>query len=545
LRIVIDGLPVQGDNSLSIVAEHLLAGWSELHGEDEIHIVIRNDAQIAIPNDVTAHRVEFGRVPFISRLYSQSVIVPRLCRQLDADILLGVLPATTVTPMKRPRAIIVYDMRYKLRPDQFSAKSLLLRRVSYGIGFREADALICLSDRTRNDLLALYPHLRRKQVRAAHLGADHVDSWPARRPDEDYDIAFGHFNNKNVDLVLDAWAMMCAGGQATMPLRLLGLSASDRGPVEARIEQLGLGELVTTFHWLPIEQFREQFASSSLVVFPSDFEGFGLPVVEAMRLGIPVVITPDPALLEVTAGYATVMDGFGPEALVQAVAAAGRISADKVDGARRHAQGFTWSNFALQVRQLLVETAATQRRPARVRPVPLGVQPASGALALDGVVVPLAPRLAHRGRSRSTRWAGAAAIAVAGATAVSAVSYALVGSHPSSAHHPAVVSGTPVAASAASGSGRAPATASGPQSSTPGTQAPTQAATGSTGNGSNGSSPLPTVTVPTVTGPTVTVPPVTVPTVTVPRCSTATTIPTTVVTIPCGITVSPALCGCP
>jgi glycosyltransferase involved in cell wall biosynthesis len=359
MRIVIDGLPVQGDNSLSIVAEHLLAGWSELHGVDEIHVVIRSDAQIAIPDEVIVHRVDFGRVPFISRLYSQSVIVPRLCRRLDADILLGVLPATTVTPMKRPRVVIVYDMRYKLRPDQFSAKSLLLRRVSYGIGFRQADALICLSERTRNDLLELYPRLRHKQVRAAHLGADHVDSWPVRRPDEDYAIAFGHFNNKNVDLVLDAWAMMRAWGHAVMPLRLLGLSASGRARVEARIDQLGLGELVSTFHWLPIEQFREQFASSSLVVFPSDFEGFGLPVVEAMRLGIPVVITPDLALLEVTAGYVTVMDGFGPEALVQAVSSACRSSADKVDAARRHALGFTWSNFALQVRTLLAETAAT------------------------------------------------------------------------------------------------------------------------------------------------------------------------------------------
>jgi glycosyltransferase involved in cell wall biosynthesis len=542
MRIVIDGLPVHGDNSLSIVAERLLAGWSELHGVDEIHIVIRSDAQIAIPDEVIVHRVDFGRVPFISRLYSQSVLVPRLCRQFGADILLGVLPATTVTPMKRrPRAVIVYDLRYKLRPDQFSAKALLLRRVSYGIGFRQADALICLSERTRNDLLTLFPHLRRRLVRAAHLGADHVDSWPVCRPVEDYAIAFGHFNNKNVDLVLDAWAMMRAERRVALPLRLLGLSASARAGVEARIDQLGLRGLVTTFHWLPIEQFREQFASSSLVVFPSDFEGFGLPVVEAMRLGIPVVITPDPALLEVTAGYATVMEGIGPEALVQAVASARRNSAAMVDEARRHAQGFTWSNFASHVRELLAETVAAQRRPAPVQPGAVAVQPASGSLLLDGVVVPLAPPPRRPGRSRPTRWAAAAAMAVVGATAVSAVSFALVSSHPSATRHPAVVPGTSATTGVPSRSGRAPVTVPGAPSPTSGTQAQTHAASGSTGNAS---SPLPRVTGPTVTLPRVTVPTVILPTTTVPPCVT-TTIPTTVVTIPCGITISPALCPCP
>ena len=117
--------------------------------------------------------------------------------------------------------------------------------------------------------------------------------------------------------MLAAWKELLerAGPEEVLALRVVGVPGSERAGHEERIETLGLKSVVTVQPWLSKETFQEQFASSSLVVFPSDFEGFGLPAVEAMRLGIPLVITPEPALLEVTAGHATVIEGHGPSAL--------------------------------------------------------------------------------------------------------------------------------------------------------------------------------------------------------------------------------------
>lgn len=525
MRIVIDGLPVRGTNSLSIVVEHLLEGWDTLAGTDEVHLVVRAGAGIEAPESVIVHEVRFGRLAFLSRLRAQSFFLPRLCRSVAADVMLGVIPATTVTPLRCPKTVIAWDFRYRLLPGQFSRKSRLLRRVSYAIGFRQAKGVACISDRTRQDLLSFHPRLARVPVRVAHLGADHVDTWPVRPKEQPYAIAFGHFPNKNVDLTLAAWQELCetTEHETMLALRVVGVPGSERARVEQRIKTLGLSDAVKVQPWLAKDSFQEEFASSSLVVFPSDFEGFGLPAVEAMRLGIPLVITPEPALVEVTAGHATVIEGEGPSALARAVTSARRTTPEAVAAARQHAAGFTWSHFAADVRTTLLEVTepAPQRQPVWAR--------------------------------ARIRLAGIVAAATLGLTGVAAAAYALnVPSHAAPAAHPAATTTTgsgPLApgTTGSTGSASSPGTSSRGSAST-GAAPGSPGSGGSNGtNGSGGGQPanlvvpelptLPTVTTPGVTVPTVPTVPTTVPTVTVPgsTCTTTTAVGPTVVSVPCRV----------
>jgi glycosyltransferase involved in cell wall biosynthesis len=112
-------------------------------------------------------------------------------------------------------------------------------------------------------------------------------SWPATPVETPYAVAFGRYLHKNVALLLDAWAILYRRGGPLLPLALLGVSGAQRTVVDELIAQRGLTDVVRVSPWLPIEEFRGVFASSSLVVFPSELEGFGLPAAEAMRRGIP------------------------------------------------------------------------------------------------------------------------------------------------------------------------------------------------------------------------------------------------------------------
>ena len=293
--------------------------------------------------------------------------MPALCRRLGADALLGVTPATTMAPLPCPRVIIALDIRHELRPQQFSLRRRLLRRISYGIGYRQADAIVCISQRTHDDLLAAHPFLRSRRVTVAQLGADHVLTWPPRRPGPEYALAFGQWGNKNVDVVLDAWAILRSRSEAT-PLVVVGLPAEGQAAVEAGAAARGIGDLVTVRPWLSPLEFQQQFTSASLVVLPSDFEGFGLPAVEAMRLGIPVVVTPDPALLEVTGGLATVMDGWDAASLARAVPQARQTSDQDLEAGVEHAATFTWQRTATNVREALVDTASGRDSAIRSQP---------------------------------------------------------------------------------------------------------------------------------------------------------------------------------
>ncbi len=346
VRVVVNAVPARG-TSLGVVTENLLRGWFDLGLDDELHLVVRSGVSLEVPDAVRIHPVAGSRVG------AMDFRVPALCRRLGADAMLGVTPATTVAPLPCPRAIIALDIRHEVRPQQFTARRRLLRRVSYGIGYHQADAIVCISRRTHDDLLTAHPFLRTRRVTVAPLGADHVLAWPA--PGQDgpgYALAFGQWMNKNVDLVLDAWAILHSSGQA-LPLVVVGLSAEARAAVSGRAAARGISDLVTLRPWLDDHEFQQQFTSAALVVFPSDYEGFGLPAVEAMRLGIPVVVTPDPALLEVTGGLATVMDGWGAPALARAVPAARQTGAQQLQAGVERASTFTWERTAKDVRSAL------------------------------------------------------------------------------------------------------------------------------------------------------------------------------------------------
>jgi glycosyltransferase involved in cell wall biosynthesis len=241
-----------------------------------------------------------------------------------------------------------------MRPHQFSYRTRVLRGVSYGLGYRRADAIVTISHRTREDLLRVHPWLRRQTVTVAQLGADHVLQWPhAEAGGPPYALAFGQWGNKNVGLVLDAWAVLRDREEEPLPLVIVGLPEADRARVQADVAARGLSDVVTVQGWLDAGAFQRRFTGASLVVFPSDYEGFGLPALEAMRLGIPVVVTPDPALFEVTGGLATVMDGWDAAALARAVPVARRLSAEDLERGVKHAAEFTWRRTAADVRATL------------------------------------------------------------------------------------------------------------------------------------------------------------------------------------------------
>lgn len=346
VRVVVNAVPARG-TSLGVVTENLLRGWVDLGLDDELHLVVRSGVSLGVPDGVRIHPVGG------SRIGAMDIAVPALCRRLGADAMLGVTPATTVAPLPCPRAIIALDIRHEIRPHQFTARRRLLRRVSYGVGYRQADAIVCISQRTHDDLLTAHPFLRRRRVTVAPLGADHVLSWPPPvRDGPGYALAFGQWMNKNVDLVLDAWAILRSSGQV-LPLVVVGLSAQARAAVSGRAAARGISDLVVLRPWLDDHEFQQQFASASLVVFPSDYEGFGLPAVEAMRLGIPVVVTPDPALLEVAGGLATVMDGWDAPALARAVPVACRTDAQQLQAGVERASTFRWERTARDVRSAL------------------------------------------------------------------------------------------------------------------------------------------------------------------------------------------------
>ncbi len=343
MNVVVDGLPVRG-GSLAVSAENLLRGWHELDSGDEIHLLLGPDARIDVPPGFHVQHVDLGAANPASRLWHQSVAIRKVCVDVGADVMLGMLPSTAVGPLPCPRVIIAHDLRHELRKHQFSRRFRIIRGVSYGIGFRQADGIACISSGTRDDLLASRKWLDPDRVRVALWGADHVASWSKAPERGDYAIAFGQYGVK-------------------LPLTIVGLRPARLDTARALVEKWDLGDAVTLQGWLPDEEFQAAFSAARLVVFPSDFEGFGMPALEAMRLGIPLVITPERTLLQVTGGFATVTTGWGADEIADAVEATlPQLNQPPNSAAVDWAATFTWRRAAEQVRGLLADIVRASGR---------------------------------------------------------------------------------------------------------------------------------------------------------------------------------------
>jgi glycosyltransferase involved in cell wall biosynthesis len=383
VRVVIDAMCAEYGGIRTYV-EHLLLGWADAHPEDEVHVALRAGSTLATPG-LTRHEYAVGRPDALSRPWIQATAMHRMIRSVSPDVVLATAPTTDVRRVDAAVAVVILDLRAEILPHQFSRGRRLLRKVSYERAYSLADGFLSISQRSLDDLHRLHPATAAKPGTVAYLGGDHARAWAdpaemsglARRDVTDGQrsaastekqpaIAFAHHTNKNPQLVIDAWALLRARGVDVPPLTFLGVSGELRPGLTASIENHGLVDQITLSKFLPDEEFQRTFANASMVVFPSDFEGFGLPVVEAQTLRKPLVIAPDAGLVEVAGGHAAVTTDWTSEALADAITSARQTSDEQLDAAEKWAGEFTWSRCIEVTHAALTDlVAARATRKAR------------------------------------------------------------------------------------------------------------------------------------------------------------------------------------
>jgi glycosyltransferase involved in cell wall biosynthesis len=222
-----------------------------------------------------------------------------------------------------------------------------------------ADHVVCVSQFTRTRLLAFHPKLDPARVSFVHNGVDHVRPVPLDPVSEAWLRSLGLPERwvlyagaldarKNVGLLLDALEEL---GPATAPaLVLAGQRWFGAGPVERQIGALrARGFDIRPLGYLTEPVLWAVMARAPLFVFPSRDEGFGLPPLEAMSLGTPVIISDASALPEVCGPAAVQVPVGDATALAMQIANLlddPRQRAQLSEAGRTHARPFTWNRVA-------------------------------------------------------------------------------------------------------------------------------------------------------------------------------------------------------
>jgi len=210
--------------------------------------------------------------------------------------------------------------------------------------FKHADLIVSISESSRQDVMRFY-QVPGEKIKVLHLGINEFFDVPAQplpahsgRP---YLLYVGsRAAYKNFDLLLHAFEQ---GMLSEFDLRVVG----GEGPLESGKKLGGQSSL----YWERADdiRLRELYWDAQALVYPSTYEGFGLPPLEALASGCPVVAGDTPALCEVLAGHAEFFCCDDQSDLLAAVGRAVSWSESRRRQSYLHARGFSWQRTAARM----------------------------------------------------------------------------------------------------------------------------------------------------------------------------------------------------
>ena len=295
----------------------------------------------------------------------EQVHVPRLARDLDVLF----CPSYTA-PLRRPCPMVVatLDMLQVTRPADFPRSARLLRGPLYRLSARRADAIVTLAEATVPAIVEHYG-VDRGRVHAIPLAADPRFTAAADASDAE---AMARYHLEAVPFVLFVGKLT---PRRHIPELLAGFGrAVERGfpsthlvlagPDSHGLGAAAAGARVHVLGHVPDADLPALYRRAQLVAYLSEDEGFGLPIVEAMRSGAPVLTLDRPVLREVAGPAAHYLAEATPDAIAAALvalfASAERRDALRAAGLARAAH-FDWHRTAAQTLDVLVHAAGSRR----------------------------------------------------------------------------------------------------------------------------------------------------------------------------------------
>jgi glycosyltransferase involved in cell wall biosynthesis len=231
------------------------------------------------------------------------------------------------------RSTMIHDLVPLHSPEWVHARTRRMHGAKYRHASTACDVVIVNSRFTGNDVAATLG-VPAERIHVAYPGVD-----AGFRPDGDrlelgrpYALAVATLEpRKNLATLVDAYRRL--GGD--LGLAVVGAAGWGEQPA---LEAPGIVRLGYT----PADELPQVYRGASVVVYPSLFEGFGMPVVEAMACGVPVVASSHPSLDEACGDAAVRVDPLDPEAIAAGIRTALGRRAELVPRGLEHAASFTW-----------------------------------------------------------------------------------------------------------------------------------------------------------------------------------------------------------
>jgi glycosyltransferase involved in cell wall biosynthesis len=292
-----------------------------------------------------------------ARLFHRMPAESPLLRRLSADLLFCPFTGIGCFDPAVPVVCVVADLQYLYYPEFFSPEDRHGRERNFRQVSRAASRLVCISEYTRGTVVA-QPEVSPARTTVIHIAARERLARPDPAVCERVlsGLQAGRFllypanfwRHKNHEMLLTAFGMYRAAHAATdLKLVLTGAPSPRRDELQEATRRMGLSGAVIFAGYLPDEELAALLYGCAAMIFPSLFEGFGMPVLEAMGAGVPVLCGNLTSLPEIAGAEEPAALLFDPRRPVEIVAAIERLEsepslrAELIERGRRRAAEFS------------------------------------------------------------------------------------------------------------------------------------------------------------------------------------------------------------
>lgn len=360
IRVLVDGVFFQLNNTGIARVWASALPYLAADKRFKVYFLDRGDA----PRIDGIEYIPFPRY-LMNHTAADSMLIEQVCRHFEIDVFTSTY---YTTPVGTPMLLMVYDMIPELFGFDLSQRAWMEKdtAISY------AQRYLSISHNTSRDLLTLYPEIPESQASVAHCGVDKEVFHPrsagdiaafkeAQGLERPYFLFVGsrvqHNGYKNSRLFFDAIAgmhdaafdVLCVGGEET---------------IEDEILQQLPGGVACRRVVLTDEELALAYGGAIALVYPSLYEGFGMPVIEAMASGCPVITTRHGSLAEAAGDAALLIGGDSTDEMRQALRSVQDPATRTALRARAsaHVRNFEWKAMGEQLArdlQALAEEAGT------------------------------------------------------------------------------------------------------------------------------------------------------------------------------------------
>ncbi|MEI8343442.1 MAG: glycosyltransferase family 1 protein [Candidatus Moraniibacteriota bacterium] len=292
----------------------------------EFYLYLEKDVKLKLPKNTAASAIKFYKRVFlplykrddlIRKIWWEKYLLPKKVKQDGCDVFLSLYQSTTILPKRVKHLMLVHDIIPKIFPQYLNNFRKKLYQELVEDAIRAAAKIVTVSHRSEKDLikhLGIDPKkITVSYIDVAEIYKKKVSQAENARVLKKYKLEAGYIYSggglevrKNIESVVRAYKLLLEKSSADKKIpklvisgRLLPQLAPLVTDIEKLVSQLDLKKQVVVLGWVPQADLPALYNSASLFVYPSLYEGFGLPILEAMSQATAVITAKTSSLPEI------------------------------------------------------------------------------------------------------------------------------------------------------------------------------------------------------------------------------------------------------